>query len=370
MKRSSGDVKIPALSRKTIDAWRISEAGLPTRVVHCTRKLGLQTVGELRVYPPERLLSESRFGQRSLASIHTFFESCAALETGRVFVRDVRDAFEQVLAPRPWEMLRLRYGLERADFEVSPQFTTLQAIANRDGITRERVRQVLNQAFEQVQSQWARTLLEPFENLLIDRVAACGGMSEADVFTRLAHQPEWGGLNPASTALLMSEAHADRWTHFGQVFITAPEEQVHALIAAIRTRLKSAARPIPARALWPDACPLSLKKSGTPPDVILLLQQMEDILLFRDGSCLSGTRLPDIVEETLRALGGVASFPEVTDAVNRRLHPYSHTTTSTIHRVLSVSDRFENTSVPGVYRFRATDMEPEPASEMRRPVVR
>lgn len=347
-------IKAPAVSRAEIDAWPVSESGLPARVVHCAANMRIETLGELRRVPDERLLAERRFGRRSLVAVEDFFKFCARLEAGKVGFADLRKTLEYLLPAKSLEVLTARYGLDRREMEASRNYSTLQQIANRDGLTRERVRQVIETAVERLHSRLARACLRPYEDMIVAEIQRHGGMADADDLACFAGQPAFGGLNPAAASLLLCDAHPEHWAFFGHVFVLAPLSQVQAFSRAVRHILRRASRPVSRDEMLDRVGALP---ANTPPRdrhayVSKLIEQMEDVLQFKDGSALAVDRLPLLLEAFMQEAGGKATYATLAGMLNERLLPYCRRSSQSVHRWLTVSGRFQNSGRPGEYLVR------------------
>ncbi len=353
-KLSGARYNVPAVPRAEIDRWPIREAGLPARVVNTATRLKLQTVADLRNLPPERLLGERRFGRRSLDATMRFFETCAELEAGKIGFRTIREPMDRVLAPEVWQVLVLRYGLERPDLDASRQYFTLQAIANRDDVTRERVRQVVEIGLAGLGQRLLTAFLEPFEKMLMDIPRAQGGIAEADAYADLVGHPAMAGLNPAAVALLLCDAHPQSWTYFGRAFILAPDETVKDFAHGLVRRLRRRQQPTP----WAEvlafarrhrlAGHLARLESTLP----LLLSHLDGVIMMKDRSCLASERLGDLLDTLIRELGGRAHYTDIADRFNERVQPQEQRSASSILRLLIASRRFRTTDLPGCYGTR------------------
>ena len=139
-------IKIPAVSRETIDNWPVSEAGLPARAVHCCARADIRTVGALREWKAEDLMALRSFGIRTLKQTQSFFRLCRRLETDSLAFPDLKAVLAEFLLPAQLHVLGRRYGLNRTDAMAARDCETLQQIANGHRLTRERVRQKIGRA--------------------------------------------------------------------------------------------------------------------------------------------------------------------------------------------------------------------------------
>ncbi len=90
------------------------------------------------------------------------------------------------LTPRQRSVLKRRYGMGGGKPE------TLEAIGAREGITRERVRQIESDALIKLKKSPTFALLKPFETLVANLLVAHGGMVAEDAFLQL---PEFASVS-------------------------------------------------------------------------------------------------------------------------------------------------------------------------------
>ncbi len=127
-----------------------SAAELPTRKIkeifrQSTRPLSLERpVG----FEGDSVLGDLIEDQQSLSP-----EEETALKLLR---EQVEQIFEQTLSPREARVLRLRYGL------VDGQPLTLQQVGNKEGVSRERVRQIQSQALRRLRHPAVRQKLQAY----------------------------------------------------------------------------------------------------------------------------------------------------------------------------------------------------------------
>jgi len=101
-------IRVPAVSRETIEGWTVAEAGLPARAVHCCARADILTVGSLREWKADDLLALRSFGIRTLKQTHSFFRLCRKLENGTLEFPNLKAVLAEFLLPAQLHVLGRR----------------------------------------------------------------------------------------------------------------------------------------------------------------------------------------------------------------------------------------------------------------------
>jgi hypothetical protein len=213
---------VQAVSRDTIDAWPVEEAGLPTRVINSVKAAKVLTVGDLRTWSEPDLLRLRSLGRVSLEQIQYFFKLCDRIERGIQRFESIHDVLDIFLDVHQLSVISARYGFYQRDLVASRNWVTLQEIGNRENKTRERVRQVEDMGKQKLRSRMARVCLQPFYEFFttfINQRARAVGTS--DLATIRNHEA-LRELNPASVLLLLSDLAPDHIVLHHDFFSTLP----------------------------------------------------------------------------------------------------------------------------------------------------
>jgi hypothetical protein len=119
---------MPALSMADQEAFERSI--LRRRWLNALHRMGLATVGDLRVTPEKRLLEIPMIGPKAVADIAQALRDRAVCSTDSIEVLGLPPA--RVISARDSELVRMRQ-----------EGATIDVIARRFGISRVRVRQIL-----------------------------------------------------------------------------------------------------------------------------------------------------------------------------------------------------------------------------------
>lgn len=309
-------IKVPPLTMQETDRWPVERAGLPRRLVRALTRHGLHTIGDLRRTPREVLRKLPGAGAKSVERAMAFLARCEDIEAGNAAFRDFDDALTWLVPKRPRWVLARRCGLYRPDAGAARAYCTLQEIANEDGLTRERVRQMERQALEALSSLFAVHATIPFRRAVRAAVESHGGIADADVLCA-ARPAGFGRCNPASAALLLADAHPADYLFCDGVFSAFDADTLDTLRARLLDVLRADDRP---RTVAPLAQALCLPASA----VRVLLRHTPGALIDRDGRVfLSEPAAARWIAEHIKSLDRPAHFRDIAHALNGHLEPSS-----------------------------------------------
>jgi hypothetical protein len=154
----------------------IFELALNGRALRAVESLGVKTIGELLLVPMDRLLEQWGFGPTSLEVVHTELRRLL-LAGGPPDSVDLSsfDAFVQSLIrmttsdPRDVDILQKRLALSEDGV------WSLGKLAEKYGLTRERIRQIEASNLEVMSRRARREILADFWRQVFDVVQARGG---------------------------------------------------------------------------------------------------------------------------------------------------------------------------------------------------
>ena len=316
-------MQVKAIPREKMDAWPLSEAGLPVRVVNAVRDVPIQTAGQLRTLPDSDLLKLRSLGRISLGHVHAFFKLCAQIEQGRLRFASIQEVFALRLDDSERAVLAARYGLDRDSEKVGRHHVTLQKIADTAQITRERVRQIQDAGLLNLRSRLAQACLQPFYEYLSAQLDLKGGISSCKDLTALRSEPALGGLNPCGIMQLLSDANPARLVSCHDFFTTFPLGFVQKLEARLVALLEEAGAPLTLDELCKKAGPETLGPLRHPGEAIgCLLDHCPEVavtadqryFLYRNGAQV-------FVAEILSRMERPAHYRKVTTAFNEALKP-------------------------------------------------
>jgi hypothetical protein len=145
--------------------------------------------------------------------------------------------FLDELAPRARSVLKRRYGVGG----TNPM--TLEAIGNKEGITRERVRQIENDAMKRLRKSASFGMLAAYEKEIVDLLNQQGGMAAEEVFLACEEfKPVkdknslilFFDLSPSLSKRKIDEAFHLRW-HTRE----APHDMIESALTSFSNDLKS-----------------------------------------------------------------------------------------------------------------------------------
>ncbi len=224
---------VPSVPRATIDGWSVKGSGLPRRVINACGRQGVDTVGELRDLPIDRLMKIRSFGSRSLNDVADFFKFCDRLERGKVVFASAPDLLEHFLTPAAVAILSERYALHASDLSAAPG-ATLDAIGRRLKLTRERVRQQIVIIHQELSTRAAQSCLTPLVQHYANFIHSLDGVSDPEELANVPFRKWLGGLNPAHLLRLLAELHPSIILYNG-LFSIIPAQRLEEIeTAAVR----------------------------------------------------------------------------------------------------------------------------------------
>jgi hypothetical protein len=332
--------EVKPLAREMIDAWPVHEAGLPARAVRRLMQRGVLTLGALRTLDRAALAGLRGLGVVTLNALDTVFARCASLEAGRPLCTGLAGFFEMFLIPAQREVLALRYGLQNDAAPVTrpgQPLMTLQAVATRYGLTRERIRQVEARARAALGSRLAQAGLAPFYGPLDACIRTLGGAATAAEIDRAADPVFCAGYSPARVLGVVGPMRRPPLTFTGG-FTAVPRELLARLesetVAYLRLAGGSQSFDAVRGALqpWLDAAAPFADSRALP----LLLGNLAAVSVTRSGLCFIAKRgAKSILLDVLRNLGGTAHYRAIQNAYNADMRPGSRKGTGTLLALLS-----------------------------------
>jgi len=263
------------LERDHIDSWRVAESGLSERVLNCAEREGVKTIGELRRVGRDELLNWRHFGVGSLKEVEAFFDYCGDLESGRSKFTDIPDVLAAFLSSDELLVLVKRYGLERRESEVSRNYYTLQEIANRRNLTRERVRQIESIALARLATRLLVAQLAPFRDQVFAAIESAGGLMACETLCRW-RTSIFRSYSPCATTLLLSDLPESKFRYERGVFASRSSEEMDMLYLQLLEALEEASAPLAIDELAASA-------ATGPDEIFSILAGLKNLLLTKDG---------------------------------------------------------------------------------------
>lgn len=336
-------------------SWRIVDAGLSPRVVHCLTEAGVETIGELEDWSDERLLRLRHFGVTSLKNVQWFRRWAKRAGATDFLLRDFRALLQEFLNKSEILVLEQRYGLTDPLFRPQMRRRTLQEIANQmGGMTRERIRQIEEQALRLLRSDLCQQLLQPFVRYLGMRLQSKGGVILSTELGEWASEPLLGGCQPWGVMLLLTEiSDGIRLRH--DYFTNLAPELTGRIDDCALDHLRQAGGLVPFNHLR-DRIAATLDDVLLPWDRVLavVLNQHPDLSATNDGQYfLREIGAPILLNQILRQESHPLHFYDLTRIYNERVQFQSRIGSGQILRQL--------TQMPAVRRVNRGVYELSPA---------
>jgi len=208
-----------------------------------------------------------------LSEIETYFEYCDQLGRGKDCFDSVYDLLKHFLNESELMVISKRYGIERREPGASRNYFTLQAIANGRDLTRERVRQIQDQALEKLSSHLVSAFLAPFCEKIGARIESVGGVLACESVYNWS-VPIFKRLNPCATTLLLSDVEGCGFLYKHGVFTCWSEQKLDDLHARLIRKLESLKQPLPLG---------QIHDTLAETEIFAMLRSLDDLLITADG---------------------------------------------------------------------------------------
>lgn len=293
-------------------------SGLPARILAVLRAHGFITLADLR----KPLPTDHKLDPDDRALLARIAAYAAATCAQRPPALNLREWLALFLPARQADAIQLHFAFDDPTASLTRHEMRLRETGFKLGVTRERVRQLLNLALGTLRQALPLQAAEPFYRAATAALQAGGGVLEpAEVAAQAA--PIWGGASPVGAFLLLVQLVPGRLIRYRDFFslyaATAIERAEKALVdrlvaapglqslATLAARLPKAARPAGAS----DFAPLLRA---------LLRHRTDTLLTLDDRAGLAARDTPELLREVLAA-NGEMSLRALVAAFNAGLPP-------------------------------------------------
>ena len=331
-----------------LDAIPVERLALSERDQVVVEQAGIQTVGDLARQPRDRWQEESirRQLERYLAWLldqdrETWDKEIAGqgispLHRMALAATSLAELTTKWLGPlndRQRQVIRWRYGLDG-------ERLTLEETGRRLGVTRERARQIQNQAFPILEKPTCRAVIRPVRALLKYSLEQAGGLlNEAQVEAALRSALTIGPVNPVGVAHLLFQLDDEvQWIRQTRAWglRTHPLDQVGGIQQRLVRILEKEHAPLPTEELMarfkaghPDA--------GEDAFILACLRVHPEIAVDQGGYCGLRRWERSYIDEivlALRNIGEPVHYTVIADGANALLTPETRTSAHNIHAIL------------------------------------
>jgi len=319
-------LQVAPIKRDVIDLWPVAESGLPVRVTNSVTPTGVHTIGQLRSWSDQQLLTLRSFGRISLGHVRTFFRHCNQIEQGKQAFQNIREVFAIFLDDAEMKVLSARYGFDERELLASNDWKTLQEIGDLEHKTRERVRQIQETATAKLKSRLAAVCLQPFQEVFMRFINDHGKVIDGADLAPLQNDPLLGGCNVCGIVLLLSDLDPKRILFYHNLFSTLPESTIQTVESQAMAVLEKAARPVGIQEIVeavPDNSDLPTPENKAHA-VAWVMDHCPAAAATQDGRYFlysSGTHA--FLAEILKSLARPIHYRAVTNAFNDRVKPFS-----------------------------------------------
>ena len=323
----------------------MAASGLPPRLVAALRAAGATRLRDLCSPLPacEALDAED------LALLQRVAGWCAAACGGAPPPLNLPEWLSLFLSPRLAETLQLHYGLWDSPTGGAVRESTLRATGLKLGITRERVRQLVQLALDTLRQPLPLHAAEPLFQHAKQQLQAAGGGLAVPTLTRL-REAAWGGASPVGVFRLLARLQPNRIVIYRNFFSACSDRQLDRTEKALRDRLALASDPL-SLATLADDLPAAARPPGitsAAPLLLVLLRHMPDTFATHDGRAGFIDAHGAVLLREILAESGETPLRSLVDEFNRRLHPECRRGSGTLRRLMSQDPQIHKPA-PGRY---------------------
>lgn len=203
---------------------RLEDFVFSVRTSNAFKRLGLETIGELMLFPSREMISHKNVGRKCLKEIQNFIhsfvfagqetQSLSAFQSDRksrlvIDYSSYSNMIESFVRNCLTDKRNQKILCRRLDF--TGDLPVLEQLGEQFGLTRERVRQILKRGNALLRVKANRLLLDDFWILIAKKIRNGGGIiSLCDLAEIIKKEYDWSELpNPVALAELFDVANED-----------------------------------------------------------------------------------------------------------------------------------------------------------------
>lgn len=285
---------------------------------------------ELQKRDPGSLLRLKNLGPSSMRKIDRFFELGNLLCSGNLVFASFEALLAEFLKPDERFVLAERYGLSDPEEgpKASNRVSTLQSIASRQNLTRERVRQIEAGAMRRLREELPRWCFQPLLQAAEDFIRRSGEVVHASqcprgVILQLPAPP-----HPAALLRFCADLTPDSFRAYHRVFSTLDLHELEVMEKTLLQQLSAFERPVE---------PTELEKNvSRKQNIRALLTEHPEVVELADGTfCYTRESLAFVVTNLLRTLPAPAHFRDITRTFNETVKPHCQRGAGFVLRILN-----------------------------------
>lgn len=317
--------------------------GFPPRVVAALRGAGVAAL-EALLHPLPPL---PRLDPDARALLERISAWTAAAANGLPPPLSLPEWIELFLAPRLADAVKIHHGLLDPATAISLHESKLRETGFKLGVSRERARQILADAFASLSSPLPLFAARPLFAAALRALRLAGGVLDARALSSLA-DPAWGGSSPVGAFLLLARVRPGSLFLYRDFFSAFSPAHLERFENALRDFMLANPGPRPisdlCRGLPPSAFPPG--SSSPEPLAAMLLRHLHDAFATLDGRCgLAPRDSAELVREILSRIGE-SPLRSIVDSFNCLLHPECRRGSGFVRGVLLADPLVRKTS-PG-----------------------
>ena len=323
----------------------LQASGLPPRILTALRAGGAVRLGDL-CRPPPAIADLPPADRALLDRVVAWWRAACLGHPPRLTLAEWLALF---LSARLVTVLQLHYGLHESGTALSLHEARLSATGRQLGLTRERVRQLIAQAFGALYQTLPLFAAEPILRAAEKALESVGGVLDAAALAQRTDR-DWQGISPVGAFLLLAQLRPGRITIYRGFFSVYSDTLLDRVEKALRDRLDRATGLLPISEIAASLSAGAPLRNGPAAEPLLqmLLRHLPDAIATRDGRAgLAARHGVELLHEVLAATGE-APLRTLVEAFNARVHPECRRGSGFVRDMLLKDPRIRKTA-PGRY---------------------
>ena len=330
---------------------------MPPKLVAALQNRGIKTLEDLLDKATNEPKTLTELGISAVKTIRKYLIIIVKLKKQQKPFNSIKELLSFFLNENQLHLIELRYKL-KAPFQNEPiNYSTLQTMAHENDVSRERVRQVIDDVLKQLSCSLARYAFieyhEDFEHI----VKRGRGIAKPEDFFNLRRDSRYEGYTPAKLMMLLCDCEPNMSYCMGMFnTISNTDKCLPQIINGLTEILKKNERPVPLKVLF-SAFPKDFKIKSEKSRLTILENLLPTIKSIRATTqktyFLSGKGERLLAAQILIKKGRPVHFRELLQEINTVLASGSRIGSGLLLKILKEDPRFAR-ALPGYYILKKT----------------
>lgn len=335
----------------------LSDSGMPSKLVSALQNKGIKTLEDLLEKATNEPKTLTELGDAAVKIIRKYLIIIVKLRKQQRPFDSVKELLSFFLTDNQLRLIELRYKLKAPFQNERINYSTLQNVAQENDVSRERVRQVVDDALKQLSCSLARYCFieyhEDFEHI----IKRGRGIAKPEDFFNLRRDSRYEGYAPAKLMMMLCDCEPDMNYCMGMFnTISNTDKCIPQIINGLTEILKKSERPVPLKLLL-YAFPKDFKIKSQKSRLTILQNILPTVKSIRATTqktfFLSGKGERLLAAQILIRKGRPVHFRELLQEINTVLAPGSRIGSGLLLKILKEDPRFAR-ALPGYYILKKT----------------